>query len=589
MRYSRDANDIGTRLGPKLVQLISQTVAATKLKLLDTEHRARVHSMQTVIDRAGHEVADLYRPLVKQVMSDREMPAEVRQFLERAISGTHQWHSIAGMSVLGSGPQSALSTIINNFLAPGVRFAVEKDPQLAPSPETLSMLVAKDLWDHSNARSWNAGSGYDPLFTDALVDASRAYPDLDTLLQLIRRGLASRGEAVLALTRNGVPAAYHNALLSLARQPLSPADLADMVVRGIKTEGEAARGAAEYGVSADDFSALVLDTGEPIALMQLLEAKRRGFIDTSRLVRGIRQSRIRDEWVDVAEKLAYSPMSTADAINAAVQNHIPLARAEQIAQQNGLEPGNAQLLYDTAGEPLSRTECEQLYDRGLMTQAEVEQALRESRLKNKYINQAFQLHAKIVPLFTLQHALRYGGMSAEYAVQQAMKQGYAKADATAIVQAASGERLQTYRDKVISAVETLYVDSLMSDTDAKSVIKSVGLSAAETEVVIQGAELRRTAHALQTAVSAVRGRYVAHRIDRHAASGLLDRSGIPATQRDYLLRVWDIERAASVRSLTEAQVVKAVTKKLITAQDGASRLMNMGYSEVDAALLLAGA
>jgi hypothetical protein len=56
-----------------------------------------------------------------------------------------------------------------------------------------------------------------------------------------------------------------------------------------------------------------------------------------------------------------------------------------------------------------------------------------------------------------------------------------------------------------------------------------------------------------------------------------------------MLSLWDIEASAHIRHLTEAQVVKAVHKQLITPDDGAARLVAMGYSADDADLLLKGA
>src|SRR5579864_5855484 len=116
MRYSSDPDKLGTKLGPKLVQLISQTIASTRLKTLDTDHRLRVHSMQEIIDRAGREIADLNRPLIKQVIEEKDLPDEVRRYLERTVSGTHQWHAIAGSMLLQTGTGGPISNILNNYL-----------------------------------------------------------------------------------------------------------------------------------------------------------------------------------------------------------------------------------------------------------------------------------------------------------------------------------------------------------------------------------------------------------------------------------------------------------------------------------------
>lgn len=589
MRSSKHPDEIGSKLGPKLVQLISQTVAATKLKLLDTEHRARVNSMQEIIDRAGREVADLYRPVMQSVIKDLELPDEVADFVEKTTSGVHQWHALAGMGFYGSGAQSAISTMLSNFIAPGVRYAVSRDPQLVPSGETIAQMLAKGVVDNAWAEPRSSGQGYADDVQNALTESSKNYPDLTTAVELIRRGVINVQQAKFYLQRNGVPETEQDRLMSLIREPLSPADVADMVVRGIMSEADGAKVASESGMTSSDFDLLVLDTGEPIALMQLLEAKRRGFIDEARLRRGILQSRIRNEWIDVAEKLAYEPMSVADAVNAVVQNHMSQQQGESIAQQNGLEPGMFGILYETAGEPLSRTEMEELYNRGLVTQDDVNQALRESRVKNKYVDLAFQLHRKIPPIFTVQRALAHGAISHDQAVTVVMESGYTKSDAEWIVAAGSAQATTSQKTKVISAVEAMYVDNMISSADAVAALKAQGLSAADADAAVTASEFRREARITTQVLSSIRTRYVGRKVTRNVASGLIDNIGLPTSQRDTLLNLWDIELSANTRALTEAQIVKAVAKQLITSDDGLARLVAMGYSDTDATLLLEGA
>src|SRR5579859_379520 len=589
MRSSNDPAQIGAKLGPKLVHIISETIVATKRKLLHTEHMARVGSMQEIIDRAGHEVADHNRDMLRTILDNSEMPDEIRTYLERAASGRHQWQALAGLAFNGSGASSALSTILNNFLAPGVRFAVAKDPQLAPSPEEQAQLTAKGVWPQAKLFDLSHGAGYSDDIITALLDSNLQYPPLAETLELMRRCLVCEQTAGTFLLRNGIPASIHPQLFQLSKVPLSVADLADMVVRDIKTQAEATAVAAESGVDAADFAALVLDTGEPPGLQQLLEGYRRGFIDRATLERGIRQSRYRNEWIPLLEQLRFSPISVADAVNAVVQNHLTSAQGEAIAQLNGLEPGQFSILQETAGEPLSRTEMEELYNRGLVTQDEVNQALRESRVKNKYVDLAFQLHRRIIPIFTLERAVKAGAVDHATAVSIAMESGYTQRDAEIIVAGGASDKLLTYKNKVVSSIETAYEDNTIGQADAESLIEGLGFEKSEAQFILEAADFRRGARVVSQVASAVRAKYISRHIPRTQAGNDLDAIGIPASQRDAMLSLWDIELEANTRHLTEAQVVKAVKLQLITEQDGTTRLVNMGYSADDATLLIKGA
>lgn len=589
MLFSDKPSDLGTKLGPKLVHLISQTIVATKVKLLHTEHQVRVMAAQEIIDRAGREIADLYRPVWEETLAQQDMPDVVREHIEKIMSGKNQWQAIAGVAFGATGASSSLSTIISNFLAPGVRAAVSRDPQLAPSPETMATLGAKGVFPLAEVHDLSHGAGYSDDIVTALVTAARAWPDLSTVLELLRRHAITEGDAITYLQRNGMTDAVIGQALELERVIASPADLADMTVRGIKAEGEAAVVAAQSGVNASDFHDLTLLTGEPPGLQQMLEGYRRGFIDRATLERGIRQSRYRDEWIPLLEKLRYVPISVADAVNAVVQNHISTAEASSIADQNGLEPGAVSTLIETAGEPLSRTEMSELVNRGEATEAEFTQAMRESRVKDKYIPLAFALRRRIPPAREISTALSHGAIDQPTAIRKIMDYGYSQQDAEIIVKSAAHLKVAAHKANITSAVLAAYEEFLIPRSEALSLIEQMSYDKSEAEFIIEGADFRQSAKIVNQAVSSVRSHYVARRITRTVASGELDALGIPTANRDYLLRVWDLEQSVNVRVLSEAEILKAVKKSLITPEDGLTRLQNLGYSADDATLLLEGA
>lgn len=589
MRYSSDPKDIGTKLGPKLVAIISETIVATKRKLLHTEHQARVLSMQEIIDRAGREVADLYKPVWDETLSQQDMPDVIREHIEKIMSGRHQWQAIAGIALGYSGAANGLSQVISNALAPSVRAVIGATPELVPPVNDLINLYVRGALDYADLQANVNGQGYNNDFLSALVAAAYGYPDVSTSLEMLRRDMILPQDAATYLTRNGISPDAIPLILQLQHILLSPPDLADMVVRGVKTQDEGRAEAALSGVNADDFDSMVLITGEPPGLQQMQEGYRRGFIDQATLERGIRQSRYRDEWIPLLEQLRFAPMSVADAVNAVVQNHLDAATGNAIAEQNGLEPGSFNILLETAGEPLSRTEMEQLYNRGLVTEDQVKQALLESRVKNKYVDLAFQLHRKIPPTNLLQRALRYGVITHADAIRSIMDDGYSEADANILVQSASAEKLHTYSNRVVAAIETAYEANTIPVDQATAMIVSLGYEQSEASFILQAAEFRRSERIVTQVSNNIRGKYVSHIITRTQASGDLDAIGIPAPQRDYMLSLWDIEYNAHVRLLTEAQIVKAVNKNLITPDDGQARLVALGYSADDASLLLKGA
>lgn len=580
------SNQGGAKVGTRIAGLVSQSIVYTHSKLIHVKHKLAMKIFSDISDIISEEVHDSLGPILRQFHSDHP-ESDIAHSLVKFMATEHgQLQAGAGLSSLAGSLVGSLAAVVNNELAPSVRGLLETNPHQIPDPGTIAELAARGLTEQGDALSSIAQQGINKGWGSALIKLNEVFPDAGSMLDLVRRGALGRDNFIEWSRRAGMAAQTSEVMLTLLSVPLSPADSALAVLRGNITMDAALKHAAAYGVDAEDFKTLIDNTGEPLGLMELLEAYRRGFISEERLVKGIVQSRIRNEWVDVAKAIAFSPMSTADAVNAVVQNHLSQAQASAIATQNGLEPGAFDTLVQTAGEPLSRTEMEQLYNRGEVTEAQVKQALNESRLKPKYTDLAFQLHTRLLPIRNLAEAVEYGVMPLHAAVQEAMKNGYSESDATTLIQSASARKLQSYKHGIVTAAESLYVDNALSLTDAMAVAKDSGFDEAEATAIFQGAEYKRQARMLNAAVSAVRSKYIMRHLDKHTASSLLDGIGIISDHRDELLAIWDIEQSANVATLTEAQIIKAYKKETIDQQDAMDRLKQRGYSDTDIAILL---
>jgi hypothetical protein len=421
------------------------------------------------------------------------------------------------------------------------------------------------------------------------VSLATSFPAITDSLELLRRGLITSDQFYAWSSLNSVPLEVAAILIKLRELPVSVADAALAVLRGNLTKAQGEAIASQNGYSAASFETIINNTGEPPGAEQLLEAYRRGIISKATLERGILQSRYRNEWIPTIEALRYSPMSTADAVDAVIQNHLTASQAAKIADENGLDPGSVTTLIETAGSPLSRTEMSDLYNRGLATQVEFDQALNESRLKPKYTAHAFQLRTRIPQVGELSAALLDGTITQHEAVAKIVELGYSAADATLLASAGIASRTKAYRDKVVASIETLYHDGIISQADATSGITSMGFDATEASLIVKSADFRREATVITAAVRGVRTKYLGHHVTANQAIGYLNKIGLPSAQVEYLMRVWEIEAGAFTKLLTEAQIIKGMKGNLITPQDAESRLIALGYTQGDADLLLNGA
>lgn len=583
------AHSGGAKIGPRIANLVSQSIVYTHKQLLGTKHKLAMLIFEKISDEISREVDDTLGSVFSQLLAHHGPESDMHGALDFLANGHGQLKAISGSSLLTQGLMSSVAAVVNNKLARGVYDQISPDPNLNPDAGTAATLAAQGWISGANGVQTIRENGYNTAWADAMIASSKTWPDASLLMRLVRRRLISNEDFHRYMLANGYDATTADVVLKEFTLPLDPAEAALAVLRGNMSFDDGVQVAVDNGMEAADFNTIVNNTGEPLGLEQLLEAYRRGFIDQERLRNGILQSRVRDEWIDVAEQLRYVPMSTADAVNGAVQGHLSYDAAQSLADQNGLEPGQFDTLYQTAGEPLSRTELEELFNRGLIDQATVEQGLRESRLKDKYVADAFALHDKLLEPRMLSDAVVYGALSHQDAVRAALDYGFSATHAEVMVSSSSLRKLQTRKEKLASAAEAMYMDAGMSVSELTDLLTSLGYEQEEIVFMVRAADMHRGVKLLSGAISSVRSRFVGRHIDESRASALLDAAGVPSAQRDVLLHEWSDEVAANVRTLTPAQVVKAAALGLISGDEAMSRLVDLGYSETDAGLLLGGA
>jgi hypothetical protein len=571
MLSSRGKPEFGDKLTPKLISAVSQSVIATRRGLYDTEHQLLTHTLQELIDRAGHEIGGLWQPLLQDHVDDtgNNLPDNMREFIGNIVSGENQWQAILGQTALFTA--SSLSSAISNAVAPIAYRLNALGPNLNADPATYAQFVARGIDSLNDGQKVAYENGLGGGNFDDMVMLAQTIPDVTTLVEWMRRGLISEGVAKEWLTRAGFPPNIQQFYVDLIRSWLSPADAALAVLRGDTTQGYANQIAAVNGLTQEDFNILTLNTGEPPGLMMLLEGYRRQFITKATLENGIRQSRIRNEWIPFIEQMQYEPISTADAVQAAVQGYITPAQAKTYAAQNGLDPNDFQTLLDAAGEPISRTEMLQLWRRGLVQEQDVKNAIAQSRVKDSYIDWAV--------------LLKDNPMSTADAIE-AYVQGYlTQAEATAIAEM-NGLRSVDIPPLMLTAGEPL------SKTEMLTLYKRGQATEAQVKAALQQSRLKDS--------------YIDLTMDLavelpalYEIRALLSSGALTAVQGTTLLLQQGYEPAivkaivgsltggvlAQTKVITESQITNLYLEQEITSTEFIQELGAIGYSQTEAELI----
>ena len=376
-------------------------------------------------------------------------------------------------------------------------------------------------------------------------------------------------------------------------KPLSPADLADMVVRGIMVQGEAEKVALKSGVSTDDFGKLVLDTGEPPSVLDMLLLYRRGKVTHDQVVKAIRQSRVRDEWVDTLFELGVQPPSPADIIDATLKGQIDEVAGRELYAKLGGDPEYYKLMVDTVGDAPSPDQAASMARRGIIPWDGVgpgvtsyEQAVREGRARIKW-TAAYRAAAQYVPPPRTITAMHTSGALSDAEATKLLKQaGVPDPLIPTYLKDSSAAKKQKHKDLAESTLSQLYQDQAIGDDAALSGLEALGYGEPDGKFIILTWQLARKYKALQTAVNTVHSKYIGHHIDDSKASLALDQLHVPSAQRDFLIATWNQERAANVTLLTAAEIKKANKAGIFTDDEALARLTSRGYTPEDAQIYL---
>ena len=416
---------------------------------------------------------------------------------------------------------------------------------------------------------------------------------ITTAHQAIRTVATGIAAAVAQDAVNKANAQYMNV-------PLSPAVLADMAIRNLSI-GEAgpaipaglAAEAALSGLNAERFAAYVLDTGESYGVIDALRLWHRGTyltgnygITEDELNTVVYYSRIRDQFLPDLKLLSWNTMSEADAINTYVKGKATEAQALAWFQAAGGMQEQFNVLYESAGDAIGVEKAAEMYSFGVITEAQLNAVLGQSRMNPAFYQLAQQAIFKPLPLFLLEKAIAAGTVDLTTATTWITDAGYPADQAAAYVATAAGGTVTAKKAETEGMILAEYEAQILSEADATTALESIGYTAAAVPFILESVVARRVLTMRNAAISRIRSAYVVFNITADQATTDLGNLGIPPAAVQQFLTAWTIEQQTNPKRLTAAQVGKLVEDGVLTPTDGVTRWVEMGYVQEEAQLLL---
>lgn len=375
--------------------------------------------------------------------------------------------------------------------------------------------------------------------------------------------------------------------------PASPAELASMVLRGVAGEDWAEGEARKSGIHPNIFKLLVQISGGPPSLEDMLHLMRQGKVSKDDVIRAIKQSNIKSEWIDTILKLGVQPPSPVEMLRAYLQGQVTGEKALELYTRLGGDPEYFQLLYDTEGNSPTPLQAADMAFRGVIPWTgsgagvvSFEQAFLEGPWRNKWLP-AFRDSAYYIPEpRTIQAMLNEGSITPDKARKLLQQQAVPADMIDAFMFDASSTKVKAAKELTESTISTLYQEKAIDRAQATKFLGLLRYSVDEINYVLTAWDMARELKYRNTAISTVHSQYISHKLARGPASMALDRLGVPAPQRDAMLKLWDEEESAKVTLLTATQVKSAFKKDLFSPEEALQRLLDLGYSVDDAGIFL---
>jgi hypothetical protein len=582
---------VGDNLGGKIGTRVAELVARARMDAIVRMRPELVRTIMAVQDDffrlTGSEVARTVGPLWRRLAEQPDAPGWLRDTGTFLANGKGQWATLLAGQTTGALMGGGVMALITDELQPVIGDMIRQTPNMPLSPADAAAVDVRglswgpDLWTDAGQ------SGINRARYEALKNVQRVVLSASDVLELLRRGEVSRDQALDLLSRAGWDRAHGRDLLNLARTFVSIQDAAAMWNRDILTTDQGRTLGRLGGYTDEDFDRYALLGGEPPDLTAVIMAWQRGIIDEHDVDRAIVQGPIRKEWIPVVKALRWVPLPVTEAADAVNQGHMSLAAAQHVAALNGLKPEDFQVVVDNAGIPPGPQEALDWVNRGILTEAEFRVAFLESRIKNKYIDRYLESRHEILTMAEIRSLYAKGAMSAAQATTRLMQRGYTVEDAGIILAGAHADKTQATRDLTRSDVVDLYETQAVTLAEAQGMLGDLGYSDEEIVWLLALADARRVRTYTNAVIARVKAGYVGYRLDQTDVVTTLDSAGVPAAQREALLDLWNLERQVVTTGLSTAQVQAAFKRGFIDQGEARVRLRQRGYSEDDAAILLA--
>lgn len=315
--------------------------------------------------------------------------------------------------------------------------------------------------------------------------------------------------------------------------------------------------------------------------------------DLDRLEPELRKIGIHPDYFDVYKTLAYQIPPVADIITMAVREAFTPSVAARFGQYEDFPPDFAKYAamkgldeewakrYWAAHWSLpSPQQGFQMLHRGVIDDGDLNMLMRAQDVMPYWRDKLMQIAYRPLTRVDVRRMYREGVLDEGEVYESYLNQGYAEENAERMADFTVKQTLSSLSKFTSSDIIKAFAKRMISASDAKSLLRIIGVRNEDANYIISTAEYKRKWAFTDQQIGGIRNLYKKKQLDENEARSRLAGLNLPSDQIEVLMQQWYYDvKAEPVVTWTTAQTLGFLRKKLITRERAIKELRLNGYDD----------
>jgi hypothetical protein len=223
----------------------------------------------------------------------------------------------------------------------------------------------------------------------------------------------------------------------------------------------------------------------------------------------------------------------------------------------------------------------EMFHRGLITEEELSTLLRTLDIMPYWRDKVIQLSYNVPARVDVRRMYQLGIRDKKWVYEQYIKQGYTPDDAQALTEYATRGASEDEKDLTKAEVLDGYKRGMLTKKETKDFLMNMGYDSDESDFLITKVDMDKAKDAQKQELDIIKVKYQKGAITRDDAYAELNKLNLTANEVDYYLTLWYKEKQTNVKLPSKADLAKFIKYKIITEEEYAEYMLELGYKPED--------